>query len=129
MSYYLFLDDERQPKNVIWLNLPLTDWVIARNYKEFVSIILAKGVPKFISFDHDLADEHYQEFHTCDGNFRYENMTEKTGLHCAKWLCGHCMDNKIKFPDYVVHSLNSVGKPNIISYIENYKRVVENNNE
>ena len=59
--YYLFLDDERYPKQVTWVNLPLVDWVIVRNYNEFVKKIEEDGMPVFISFDHDLADEHYNE--------------------------------------------------------------------
>ena len=130
MSYYLFLDDSRYPETVTWVELPFTDetkWVMVGNYQEFVSTILEKGVPKFIAFDHDLADEHYKEFHNCGGIFRYESMTEKTGFCCAKWLCKYCRDNKIKFPEYVVHSLNTIGKDNIVNYIESYKHVVEGN--
>lgn len=59
----LFLDDVRYPieayhytKQDIFLR---SDWHIVRNYGQFVSRILEKGLPEMISFDHDLADEHY----------------------------------------------------------------------
>lgn len=47
-TYALFLDDERFPKNVTWIDYPISDgnWTIVRNYKEFVDIIMKKGIPK-----------------------------------------------------------------------------------
>ena len=62
----LFLDDIRIPKDAInlvpssfnkfyWEN----DWDIVKNYDEFVQYIEVNGVPKFVSFDHDLSDFHY----------------------------------------------------------------------
>ena len=100
-------------------------WVIVRNYKEFVGFILTNGVPTFVAFDHDLDDVHYE--HNLDSSkpIDYESYTEFTGFHCAKWLCDHCQENGIKFPEYYVHSLNQTGKINIITYIENYKKHVE----
>jgi 2-hydroxy-3-keto-5-methylthiopentenyl-1-phosphate phosphatase len=52
-------------------------------------------------------------------------MAEKTGYHAAKWLCNYCQENKIKFPEYYVHSFNQIGKENIIGYIENYRQIAE----
>lgn len=121
-KYYLFLDDVRFPKDVKWVDLPSIDpysWTIVRNYNEFCDIILLKGLPEYVTFDHDLADEHY-------GNSDPSKYTEKTGYDCAKWLVEYCRINNIKFPNYLVHSLNPIGTENIYKYIENYKRVVEN---
>lgn len=59
MYYHIFLDDTRMPAKVNWIELPLVDWVVIRNYKDFVDIITKYGVPQTISFDHDLAEEHY----------------------------------------------------------------------
>ena len=39
MSYNLFLDDMRYPKDVKWIELPLVEWTIVRNYKEFGSFV------------------------------------------------------------------------------------------
>jgi len=60
----LFLDDIRSPKDAIglvpshmnqfyWSN----DWDVVRSHDEFVDFIEKNGVPDFVSFDHDLADE------------------------------------------------------------------------
>lgn len=72
MSYNLFLDDVRYPyiKNcndkifsayhyTNFKPFKVEKWIIARNYDEFVDIITSKGLPKLISFDHDLDIEHY----------------------------------------------------------------------
>ncbi len=77
----LFLDDIRYPVEVyrytkqdVFLR---KDWHIVRNYEQFINRILEKGLPEMISFDHDLADEHYW-----DPNSR--ERVEKTGYDCAK---------------------------------------------
>ncbi len=74
-------------------------------------------MPLFVSFDHDLADEHYHK-NPNDSSFK-----EKTGYDCAKWLIEYCIDKSLKFPNYQVHSMNPIGKDNIISLIENYKNL------
>lgn len=136
MSYNLFIDDMRVPY-VDPLNLPKQngfmvsaysytkykpfkdeDWIIVRNYDEFVKCVQKRGIPKLVAFDHDLSYEHYR---TND----IEKFIEKTGFDCAKWLCDYCMENNCKFPDYYIHSMNTVGKINIKNYIENYKKYYE----
>lgn len=132
MSYYLFLDDERMPSNVTWVNLPENvDWTIVRSYTQFVETILQKGLPKFISFDHDLADEHYIQSIMLNekiGMFEYNSVEEKTGYDCAKWLVEYCMQKGIDVPPYTVHSMSIVGRENIINYLENYKQWKTNSN-
>lgn len=58
MSYNLFLDDIRNPSDCIhYMYTPIytsVDWVIVRNYNEFVKTIEEKGLPEIVSFDHDL---------------------------------------------------------------------------
>ena len=124
--YYIFLDDERWPKNVTWVNLPPVPWTVVRNYKDFVSTIDSLGMPLFISFDHDLGSEHYNPAMCSDNkedyNRLYNTFREKTGYDCAKWAVEYCMENRLKFPEYAVHSMNPIGRENIESYIENYKR-------
>jgi len=115
----LFLDDLRIPKDAIGL-IPdrmnqfywSDDWIIVRNFWEFCNYIQKFGLPDYISFDHDLADEHYID----------ADSTEKTGYECAKWLVDFCFDNGKSLPDYMVHSANPTGKQNIISYLENAKK-------
>lgn len=114
-SYYnLFLDDVRDS---YFLHDTRT-WTTVRNYNDFVKIIKERGLPKFISFDHDLATEHYPIFEE-NINFGkpyeipYAKYKEKTGYDCAKWLVEYCLDNKLTLPDFQVHSMNPVGKENI----------------
>lgn len=137
MNYNLFLDDERNPGNVTWVELASkkvkAPTIIARNYNEFVDFISREGLPATVSFDHDLADEHYRHMltdnslnrHTAfvDDEFGGLNVTfdygeEKTGYDCAKWLVQYCIDNDLKFPEYTVHSMNPVGAERIRQYIE-----------
>lgn len=115
----LFLDDIRYPieayhytKQNIFLR---NDWDIVRNYKQFVNRILEKGLPEMISFDNDLADEDYLKKNSLD-------LTEKTGYDCAKWLIEYCMDNKLDLPKFYSHSMNPVGKMNILNLLENFKK-------
>lgn len=129
MYYNLFLDDERFPKQVSWIDLPPVEWQIVRNYNEFVETIKQQGVPNHVSFDNDLADEHYGKvlYEDRDGDFKKINASfkERTGYDCAKFLVNYCQENNVKFPYYTVHSMNPVGKENIIALIENYKRTCE----
>lgn len=129
MKYNLFLDDIRQPSEVGNYMLPvelrpqyrLDKWEIVRNYEQFVEIIEKHGLPDKISFDHDLADSHYDP-KTWTEVFTYG---EKTGCNCAEWLCKYCHEKGLKFPEYYVHSMNPVGKENIIGCIEGYKNRIE----
>jgi hypothetical protein len=121
----LFLDDVRVPYDVFRMYInPLyendSDWVIVRNYYEFVNYITKFGRPDFISFDHDLSYDHYLEENQSDIN--YENLEEKTGYDACKWLCEYCLENDLPIPSYFVHSANPVGKKNIESYLENFKK-------
>jgi hypothetical protein len=130
----LFLDDIRIPKDAIGLvpsNLNQlyfeNDWVIVRNFLEFCNYIQKFGLPDFISFDHDLADDHYNDLFSdknlsipnSDIVLKYDEYSEKTGYECAKWLVDWCFDNSQKIPKFVVHSANPVGKKNIESYLNN----------
>jgi hypothetical protein len=128
----LFLDDIRIPKDAIglvpdkhnkfyWEN----DWEIVTNYDDFVQHIELNGVPNFVSFDHDLGDTAMDEYFrnvATNGTLDYENIEEKTGLDCAKFLVEYCVDKNQPLPEYLVHSANPVGKKNIESFLENAKK-------
>lgn len=144
MNYHLFLDDERNLRDVSWVELPSIinhNWVIVRNYDEFCKTILSFGLPQFVAFDHDLADEHYKvmtqevlhyQKHTAfvddehgGLNLTFDYGSEKTGFDCAKWLVDFCVERSLVFPEYTVHSLNPVGRERIKGYIENAKKHLE----
>ena len=81
--YNLFLDDDpsRIPHKLTWVMLPLVEWTFVRNYDEFVNHIKKHGIPACVSFDHDLGDTSYQEFHRAnnsDGVINYDNIEERT---------------------------------------------------
>lgn len=134
--YHLFLDDVRMPGHVTWINLPDAVYEVVRNYKQFVKTIETHGVPEFVTFDHDLADEHYKHMILdCQENAKFKKLfevadeikphdygPEKTGYECAKWLVDYCHDNATKFPEFTVHSMNPVGTERIKQYIENAKK-------
>lgn len=126
----LWLDDIRDPyykphlETVMKLSKEVTEdnvedivhW--ARNYEEFLEYIHYLGLPDIVSFDHDLAQIHYDPTTRVEG-FKYD---EETGLDCAKWLVEYCMNNNLPLPKYNVHSQNPVGKENIEKYLNNFNK-------
>jgi len=117
---YLFLDDERMPKDVTWMLIGDVggwgaDWKIVRSYDEAVAWVTEHGFPDVISFDHDLGLMHYANDYS-DG---------KTGYDFAKWLVEYDLDTD-SMPSnftFTVHSKNPVGAKNICSQLNNYIRV------
>jgi hypothetical protein len=113
----LYLDDVRTPKDA--------DWEVVRNYDEFVAHIRMKGLENYevITLDHDLGDtamnEYYNNVHP-NYTLDYNNITEKTGLDCAKFLVAESMNTKIPLPQIYVHSANPIGSANIMGYVNNY---------
>lgn len=122
MTWKLFIDDDcdgaRNPaitvEQAAWrslMHLPavkpdtsaLGEWVLARTADEAIRIVEERGMPSFISFDHDLGDG-------------------KDAITVAHWLIARDMDGH-PFPeefDFEVHSGNPVGRVNIRGLIENY---------
>jgi len=132
-EYNLFLDDIRNPKDVTWIELPLVEWVIVRNYKEFVDIILRNNVPLRVSYDHDICEEHYPGgvgIYEGDPRIKtikldYDSYKEKTGYHCALFLVNYCIDHHLPLPTYYIHTLNPVGRMNITSVMESAKKIIK----
>ena len=113
----LYLDDVRTPKDA--------DWQVVRSYDEFVAHIRLHGLENYdlMSLDHDLGDtamtEYYNNVHP-NYTLDYNNITEKTGLDCAKFLVAESMTKGIPLPAIYVHSANPIGSANIMGYINNY---------
>lgn len=96
MSYKLFIDDERFPVE------NSGEWVIVRSSQQAISEVYQKGMPSFISFDHDLGGD-------------------DTSMKFLRWLLDELLDDMIAFPEgfgYYVHSQNPVGAENIRSFME-----------
>lgn len=112
MTYALFVDDERFPPD------SGHDWIIARDIDAVRAIISRKGMPAFVSFDHDLGD------HTA------------SGFEIAKALIASDLDGRAGDPpstdargitgqlpedfSYTVHSQNPVGAGNISGLLDPY---------
>jgi len=117
----IFLDDIRQPSECIHymhqrigkLNpIYLEDWVVVRNYDEFVDIVTNNiNEITHVSFDHDLAEIHYDP-RTWTESFKYY---EKTGHDCAVWFKDFYTENNKEYPIMFVHSMNPVGTKKIIN--------------
>jgi len=129
MSYRLFLDDVREPWMVgNYINpvelrpeFRLHEWVIVRNYKDFVETIQEKGLPTHISFDHDLAEEHYSISTQEDWEENYFKGEELSGYDCAQWLTAYCLAKSLPLPIYFIHSMNPVGRENIQKHLKRYE--------
>jgi len=124
MSYNLFLDDVRDANRFL---KDIRTWVTVRNYVEFINTITERGLPKFISFDHDLAFEHYplsegRDTLSMPQLIPYDKYKYKTGYDCAQWIIEYCEKKNVNLPDYQVHSMNPIGKQNIIRLLENFKK-------
>lgn len=127
----IFLDDLRT-LDMIYPKADPKDWVIVRDFYQFVNYIQKHGLPDFISFDHDLGFEHTKYYfenggHDSPPDPLNANFKEKTGYDAAKWLCEFCLDNDLKLPRYFVHSHNPVGAANIKAYLENFKKHLGHN--
>ena len=144
MNYNLFLDDIHNPYDVANLRKTTVkdreryrnyNWVIVRNYDDFVKTITEKGLPDIVSFDHDLAQEHYEILFADENWFKkdkliidtadwsdeividYDKFTIKTGYHAAEWLLEFCQNTGKEKPICLVHSQNDVGRKNITNLL------------
>jgi hypothetical protein len=103
----------------------MEEWVIVKDYEEFTKVITEKMAlgefPIKVSFDHDLADIHYDPS-TWTETFVYK---EKTGYDAAMWLVNLCIDNGLALPTCYVHSQNGVGAKRITQAITDYDRYHE----
>jgi len=127
--YNLFLDDDprRIPHQLKWIELPPVQWTIVRNYNDFVATIERDGLPNMVSFDHDLSDMAYKEFHRANNSdkiINYSNIPEKTGMDCARWLANYCIDKRLLIPIYYIHTLNGPGAANIFSVLEGARKTM-----
>ena len=106
----LYLDDVR---------VPLDRWVDhVRNYDEFVDYLQTHAMPEVISWDHDIAEEHYPT--PTEGDLDvipYETYIEKTGLDCARYV----VENSLPLNFWSIHSFNPVGGENIRRLLRAYR--------
>jgi len=113
----IYLDDIRTPDD--------ERWIICRNYDEFVNKVDEIGLDNIetISLDHDLGETAIREyFKNVTNNYilDYDNIHEKTGYDCAKWLVEKSIETGVNLPTILTHSANPIGSANIMGYINNY---------
>lgn len=114
MTIGIFIDDERYPSDVTWLQYEIdrySYWHIIRLENEFDNVLdwfENSGVDDNIifSFDHDL-------------QLWNEEGEEITGYVLLKKLIDFCIDNDIPIPVCYFHTQNVVGKKNMESYYNN----------
>jgi hypothetical protein len=129
----IYLDDVRTPVDV-------DNWIVVRSYDEFVSKVMEVGLKniELVSLDHDLGDTAMNEYYnnvSPNYSLDYNNIQEKTGYDCAKWLVNHFYDINpdwillgrlqkktlgMDFPKVYTHSANPIGSANIMGYINNF---------
>ena len=125
-KYRIYLDDIRTPVSFAWVD-GIEEWTVVRSYDEFVQKVNSVGLEniELISLDHDLGDSAMQEWlYGVVKNYtiNYDNINEKTGYDCAKWLVNQWMDGK-PIVRVVTHSANAIGSANIMGYINNYLHI------
>ena len=136
MKTLLWLDDYRNPLKMD------SDWLVfspigrncrvhwVKNYNQFVDWVNTFGLPDAICFDHDLGKEHIKFFFDNGGHQNPPDPSivefeEKTGYDAAKWLVDYCQDNDLSLPLWNCQSANPVGRDNINSILNNYKKYYE----
>jgi hypothetical protein len=116
----IYLDDMRTPTVSEF-------WTVVRNYDEFVAKVTEVGLEnvRLISLDHDLGPTAIKEWHSNvyhNYSLNYDNIQEKTGYDCAKWLVERWLEGE-PVVEVVTHSANAIGSANIMGYINNYKHI------
>lgn len=116
-KYKVYLDDVRTPID--------NEWIVARNHEEFVDTIQKLGLENIeeMSLDHDLGESAIAEYYTNakpNNILNYDNILEKTGMDCCKFLVDESVKTNIPLPQIYVHSSNPVGRVNMMSLINNY---------
>ena len=94
--YRMYIDDLRDAP---------PDWVVVRSTDEALEHIRKNGMPEFISFDHDLGGD-------------------DTTMVFLRKLVNEIWDGTSNPPEYIVHSANPVGKLNIISFMESWRKSI-----
>lgn len=110
--YRLFLDDIRSVP-MVYSNMQDRDFVIVRNYADFVATITEHGLPFYISFDNDLGLDKRGE-------------VAPDGYAAAKWLV-YESGLDLRGLRYYVHSANPVAAVQIQSLLDNYLQFLREN--
>lgn len=108
----LFLDDERNPEDVYWINYPDNiEWTIVREGSTFVEMSDIYNTFDVISFDHDINSDMF------DGYILMQHLLTTYSLN---------VQNKgwEDLPECIFHTQNPVGEVNMRTYLMNFKKHV-----
>jgi hypothetical protein len=113
----IYLDDERTPIE--------KDWIVVRNYEEFVNKINEIGIEHIdiLSLDHDLDPTAIMEYHRNvmpHYMIDYNNIEEKTGMDCIKYLVDRFIEKGYSGQKIFIHSANPIGSGNMLGYMNNF---------
>ena len=100
ISYKLWIDDQWNDTTMPFRHPP-SDYIPAESSREAIRLVEEKGMPSFISFDHDLGGE-------------------DTSIAFIDWLIKNRYNEEV--PDFSVHSKNPIGRLNIISKMNSWKK-------
>lgn len=95
-NYTLFVDDERTAPN--------PDWIVAKSTAEAMGIVMSRGVPSFMSLDHDLGGQ-------------------DTTMGFLHWLAFRYYEGGP--PEWAIHSANPVGRANLESFLKSWQKSLE----
>jgi hypothetical protein len=103
-TWNLFLDDERNPpESGHPLGISASQWTIARSSAVARELVEDLGLPVNCSLDHDLGGD-------------------DTAMVFLKWLANEYSGSVENFPAWHTHSANPVGKKNIDSFMNSWKK-------
>ena len=109
----IFLDDERHPSDVSWVDYKEhINWHIIRRPADFLFAIYNVEGEFVVYFDNDL-----QAFDLA-GN-------EETGYTLLKQMIDYCIASGLQLPKCYFHTQNPIGKQNMECYYKNSKRFME----
>ena len=128
-NYNIFLDDNRNPIDVYeytnQLEYKIFAWKVVRSYQEFVDLfterLMNNELPRLVSFDHDLATEHYLiAARNFLNEFDENSVIIPTGWHALLWMINTYVEQDMKLPHIFLHTKNPAGKKNMQSLIDEY---------
>lgn len=109
----LFLDDVRT-LDMVYDKSMENEFIIVRNYNDFVKFIKTNELPDFISFDNDLGEEN--------------GIVAPDGYAAAKWLVYESGLN-LENLQFKVHSANPVAAEQIKGLLNNYIKFLKSSNK
>lgn len=97
------MDDIRYPYEVYEKPSAIGGFHILRSSDAAQGAVRAFGMPRYISFDHDLGGD-------------------DTSMVFLKWLANDYWNGTDPIPEYYIHSANPVGKENIDSFMKSWEK-------